>query len=148
MIQKPYCEDNIRIPKRLQGESAFVRTCRTKRVIIGSYIRRTLGTDFTTGDGLDRVSDETAHLGEARYLQNLGQLNITTGLGYYEGDRTIDTTVRGRRLPTQLSTVTHKNAYVYAGLKLMQRLALEGGVSVDDFQMPLLPRRQVNPRSG
>jgi tetratricopeptide (TPR) repeat protein len=118
-------------------------------VLIGSYTRRTLDSDFNSGDGFFRERDnDRAGFGEVRYLHESRLVNLTGGTGLYRGDRTETLSIESSDLPGVRSPVRHTNAYVYGDLKAATRATVTVGVSRDDFRDGDLARTSVNPKVG
>ena len=129
---------------RLGGRHAF----RPESQLIGSYVHRTLDSDFDTGLGLRVVTAEDADFGEFRYLHTWNTVNATAGIGYYAGDRLETVSFGPFESPPTPADVRHSNAYVYADVIASARLTVTGGLSRDDFNDGVVDRTQVNPKLG
>ena len=138
---------------RSSGDTSSVRigarhTFAPGSVVIGSYVHRTLDSDFDTGIGLKVLTEEDADFAELRYLHKWRPLNLTAGLGHYAGDRIETRTFGPFPFPPEAIDTRHFNAYAYADVKVSKRVTVTAGVSHDDFRDGVIERNPVNPKFG
>jgi hypothetical protein len=103
-------------------------------VVIASYSRRSLNSDLQARDIFRWLQDESAGLGEARYIHETTWINMTAGFGLYRGERLETLTFGSTELPTESFTVRHTNAYAYVDVKLADPLVLHAGLSREAFR--------------
>ena len=117
-------------------------------VLIGSYARRTLTSDFTAGD-LRVLNDDHADFVELRHLQRWNRANVTAGFGYFNSDGVQTQTFRSMSFPSQPLDTRHANGYIYATINLLPEVAVSAGLSGDSLTDSLIgERKQANPKLG
>jgi tetratricopeptide (TPR) repeat protein len=129
---------------RLGGRHTFAPGA----VVIGSYVHRTLESDFDTGAGFKVLTEEDADFAELRYLQKWRRVNLTAGAGYYAGSRLETRTFGPFTAPPETVETRHSNEYLYADLNPAKRVTVTAGASHDDFRDGALKRNLVNPKLG
>jgi hypothetical protein len=122
-------------------------------VLLGSFVHRTLDgdtrvPDFGGGIGLRVVEDSSADFLEVRHLQKWRRVNLTAGVGYYNGDRLLTTTIGSVVSGPSALDVHHTNGYVYVSGNVSRALTVITGISGDDYDDGALERKQVNPKLG
>jgi tetratricopeptide (TPR) repeat protein len=138
---------------RSTGDTSSVRlggrhTFAPGAVVIGSYVHRTLDANLDSGVGFKVATKEDADFVELRYLHKWRLVNITGGIGHYDGHR-IETRAFGPfPFPPDSIDTRHSNQYVYADVNMSKRVTVIGGVSHDDFRDGVLKRNPVNPKFG
>lgn len=129
---------------RLGGRHAFSPST----FLIGSYVHRTLDSDFDTGFGVKVLTRETANFFEARVLNDWRFVNVTAGVGSYQGNLRETISIGPDQSPAEAIDVRHTNAYVYSDVKLPRGAVVSGGLSREAFSDGQLNRKPWNPKFG
>jgi tetratricopeptide (TPR) repeat protein len=110
--------------------------------------------DFDPFVSVNIDEQEDSYSFEAQHLFRSERFNLTTGIGYFDGD--LDRTTEIDFVPPFLPDSTdkihrdieHTNGYVYAHFLPVAEVNLTGGLSYDHFDDEATDRDKVNPKLG
>ena len=98
--------------------------------------------------GERRLTQESANFSEARFLGSWQFVNVTAGVGSYQGDLR-ETTISGtEQSPEVAIDVRSRTETRYADVKLPKGLLVSGGLSRETFTDGQLNREPWNPKLG
>jgi tetratricopeptide (TPR) repeat protein len=117
-------------------------------VLIGTYVRGVLDSDFNTGFGVQQTLSDESDFGEVRILRQGRRVNVTYGAGYYEAGSAATLTFMNLPTPSTASTTRHVNGYGYATILLPKDVTVVAGLSGDRFDSDLIDRHPINPKLG
>lgn len=106
-----------------------------------------------------RTPDQDAFSGEVQHLFRSSYVNLRTGVGYFDIDGAIDSTIEfgppRSPVPRQITGTTktqlhHVNAYTYADISLHKQVTVTAGLSFDSLSgdFPGDDTHQFNPKFG
>jgi hypothetical protein len=138
---------NRRVDTEIDAVRVGVRQSFTPHsTLLASYSFREFDEeiDLEAGMGLQAIGREERHFIELRYLQDWNRINLTAGIGYFDGDFTIRVTA----FPPETLDTRHNNAYVYTSSNYPENVNIILGISGDSFARPMNERNQINPKLG
>ena len=116
---------------------------------------RVLSDEFAGPDTfIETTTPEKAYGGELQHLFRSRYVNLTSGVGYFNVDGEIRSSVGFFGLVTDLEPIDtkfdHVNVYTYANITPLKALTLTLGVSFDhlDGDLPGSGEDQINPKAG
>lgn len=116
--------------------------------LAGVWTRENLSALTDTGQNFAIRERSDGDFGEAAAYWSARLFNAVAGGGYFYGHETDIATLSGMTIPAALTSVSHRNAWVYANVTPIKSLRFTLGTSFDDFRSGIVSREKLNPKLG
>ena len=138
----------LRTPERLQlARFGFHHAFAFQSHIIGYLRYGKAEASWKYPPYFEYSSEDEGYDGEIQHLFRSGQFNITSGVGYYDGDCKIKTQT-SNFTNIEEPDIQHTNTYVYAQINYPENLTWTLGGSADFFKGAFSNSDQFNPKLG